>query len=351
MVMLLQIMLVVLGLVLLAKGADFLVDGSSKIARRFKIPEIIIGLTIVSIGTSLPELVISVTSALAGSSSISMGNVVGSNFANLFLVISLCATVKPLHMKKQTRFLDQPFVLICTILLYLIVVNDGVVSVFEGVALLLIAILYILYNVLITKYGKSINQYNSEHEIEIDQEKNFLASKSKVVKAISEEKTKFEIKFPTIFAIFSIVIGIALLKIGGDITVENAKLIAYSLGFSEKIVGLTIVALGTSLPELITCLDAIKKNEADLAIGNIAGSQIFNILLVLGASAAIVPIPDVISYREEILILAVGNLIFVLAPFLNEKHRVGRLLGSSFVVFYFSYMVMLVLENMNLIQE
>ena len=348
--MILQILLIFLGLFLLAKGADFLVDGSSKIARRFKISELIIGLTIVSIGTSLPEFMISLTSAINGSSDISLGNVVGSNFANLFLIISLCATIKPLHMKKQSRFIDQPFVLICTLVLYFIVINDGVVTSFEGTMLLLLALVYIIYNFFAAKYGKNINQYQSENDVE-DKKKDKLVDKAKVVKALKDETTKFEKKFPIAYSIFSVIIGIILLKIGGDVTVENARLVALSMGLSEKIVGLTIVALGTSLPELITCIEAIRKNQSDLAIGNIAGSQIFNIVLVLGASSAIRPIYNVYGYREDLLILIVGNAIYAIAPFVSERHRVGRFTGITFILVYFSYMTLLVFENLNLVQR
>jgi cation:H+ antiporter len=151
---LLAIICIVLGLFLLAKGADFLVDGSSNIAKKFHIPEILIGLTIVAIGTSLPELVISVTAAVNGENAISLGNVIGSNFANLFLVIGVCATMRPFHVKKQTRFIDQPVVVLCTILLYLIVINDGVISRFEGVTLLLFTVLYISYTILMGKFRK-----------------------------------------------------------------------------------------------------------------------------------------------------------------------------------------------------
>ncbi len=151
------------------------------------------------------------------------------------------------------------------------------------------------------------------------------------------------------FAIFSIIIGIVLLKIGGDITVDNARDVALEIGLSEKLVAITIVAIGTSLPELITCLEATKKGETDLAIGNIAGSQIFNIILILGVSGAISPIREVIGFKEEIMILIVGNLIYAVAPFLDERHRIGRTTGALFVMFYFAYMVVTVLEEMQII--
>jgi len=339
--LLLEIIFILLGLVLLAKGADFLVDGSSAIAKRFKIPEIIIGLTIVSIGTSLPELVISVNAAIKGENTISMGNIVGSNFANLFLIIGVCAAMRPLHIRKQTRFVDQPLVVFSTIILYLMVINDGFLTRFEGIAMLLMTILYLAYNFLMAKYGKSMNAYSSKNEKEIEKEverEQKDTKKGKLAKKIKKEYSKFEKKFPVLYSIIAIILGIFLLKVGGDITVDNARLVALAIGLSEKLIAITIVAVGTSLPELITCVEATKKGETDLAIGNIAGSQIFNILLILGSSASIKPITNVFGFREELLILIIGNLVYAIVPFIGEKHKINRWVGTIFVLFYFAYM-------------
>ena len=346
--LLLEIIYVLLGLVLLAKGADFLVDGSSGVARRFEIPEIIIGLTIVSIGTSLPELVISVNAALKGENIISMGNIVGSNFANLFLVIGLCAAMRPLHIKKQTRFVDQPLVVFFTIVLYLMIINDGIISRYEGVAMLLMMVLYLAYNFLMAKYGQSINNYVSQDEKDIEKEEK-KRRKNRVIKKLKKEKSKLENRFPTLYSIIAIILGIVLLKVGGDITVDNARLIALAMGLSEKLIAITIVAVGTSLPELITCLQATRKGETDLAIGNIAGSQIFNIILILGTSGAIKPIANVIGFREEMLILIAGNLVYAITPFIGTKHRMGRAVGIFFVFFYFAYMGVKVLGELGII--
>ena len=321
-----------------------MVEGSSNIARKFKIPEVIIGLTIVAIGTSLPELIISVSAAVSGNNAISMSNVVGSNIANLFLIISLCAVFKPLHLKKQTRFIDQPFVAFCTIMLYFMIKNDGNITQFEGLTLLTFTVLYIIYTIFIAKFGKKVNKYSSVNEEEIKNEKNFFGD-SKILKLIKRNRSKFEIKYPILYSIVCIIIGIIMLKYGGDITVDNASAAALALGMSQKLVGLTIVAVGTSLPELITCIQATRRGESDLAIGNIAGSQIFNIILILGTSSTIKPIVGVSDFLDDILILIAGNLIFTLVPFISKRHRVGRLLGATFVVFYFSYIGVQVAEN------
>lgn len=330
--MLLQLILIGLGIALLLKGADFLVDGSSKIAKRFNISEIVIGLTIVSIGTSLPELVISVSSAFKGLSDISMGNVIGSNMANLFLIISLCSVMRPLKIRRETKFFEIPFTVLCTAIYLAIVDNDGVIDKYEGIILLGIFGLYLVYNLVMLKAGRKLNGENQEEESEKE-----------------ESQTKLnKVRNSVFYSIVQIVIGIVALKFGGDFVVDNAVLIAKSLGISEKLIGITIVAFGTSLPELITCLSATRRGDDDLAIGNIIGSQIFNILLIIGLSAVVSPIHNVAGYREELLILLIGNIIFAIIPFVGQKDKIGRATGIAFVCFYLVYMFNMVQENLML---
>jgi len=336
--MLIELILIGLGLALLMKGADFLVDGSSKIAKKFNIPEIVIGLTIVAIGTSLPELVISAESAFKGLSDISIGNVVGSNIANLFLIISLCAIIKPITIKKETKYIENLIVILCTIVFYAIVDNDGVITTYEGIALLVMAILYILYNIVMSKVG---NKLESDEVSEIEKTKSNSESK---VQPLKNEKQKNSL----IYCIFQIILGIVGLKFGGDFVVDNAVLIAEALGISEKLISLTIVAFGTSLPELITCISATKRGDSDLAVGNIIGSQIFNILLIIGFSATVTPILGVRNYLDEITILLIGNIIFAILPFIGQKDKVGRASGIAFVAFYVIYMLSLVNENLQI---
>lgn len=339
--MLLELILVGLGIALLMKGADFLVDGSSRIAKKFHIPEIVIGLTIVAIGTSLPELVISVDSAIKGLSDISMGNVIGSSIANLFFIISLCAVIKPLKIKREVKLIENPIVILCTAILYLVSTNDGVISKYEGIALLIMTILYILYNIVMSKVG---NEFDEADEKEVKKAKKRAIKNSKFTK--KSALVKMQEKHPLIYSIIQILLGIVCLKVGGDLVVDNAVLIAETLGLSEKLISLTIVAFGTSLPELITCISATKKDESDLALGNIIGSQVFNILLIVGTAAVITPIQGVRSYEEELLILLIGNVIFAMLPFIGQKNKVGRASGIAFVSFYLIYMVTLVYENL-----
>lgn len=341
--MLLQLIFIGLGLTLLMKGADFLVDGSSKIAKRFHIPEIVIGLTLVSIGTSLPELVISVDSATKGFSDIALGNVVGSNISNLFLIISLCAVIKPIAIKRETKYFESPFVVLCTAIFYLVSTNDGIISRYEGIAFLVMVLLYLLYSIVMARIGNQVDREPVEENTAEETPK----GKRKNAKVKEKQEETFKEKAKAIaYSILQIVIGIVALKFGGDLVVDNAVLIAEGLGISKKLISITIVAFGTSLPELITCVSATRRNESDLAIGNIVGSQIINIVLIIGLSAVLSPIQNARSYEEEILILLIGNLIFALLPFIGEKDKVGRASGLAFVIFYFIYMANLVVENL-----
>lgn len=323
--MLLNIIFIIIGFVLLIKGADFLVYGASEIAKRFHIPEIVIGLTIVAIGTSMPELVVSVTSALEGHSDLAIGNVVGSNIANMFLILGVCSIIKPLVFKKETRLFEMPFNIFSTIILFFLCINGSgkqinTITREEGIILLAFCILFIIYNLIMAKKGE-----------EFDQEENIL-----------ELRTEENKKTPLWESLFGIIVGIIGLKLGGDLVVENSVEIAKILGISEKLISLTIVAFSTSLPELITSIAATRKGETDMAIGNILGSQIFNILLIIGVSAALTPINYSKSYDSNIILLIVGSIMLGLFPFIGKKNEMTRSNGIVFVLTYAIYLVSIV---------
>ena len=323
--MLLNVIIIIIGFVLLIKGADFLVDGASEIAKKFNIPEIVIGLTIVAIGTSMPELVVSVTSALQGHSDIAIGNVVGSNISNMFFILGVCAVIKPLLFKRETKFFEIPFTILTTIILFFLCINGtnseiNMVTKQEGLILLGICILFIIYNLIMAKKGEEFE--NPENIIEI--------------------KVKDKKVSPVWESLFGIVLGIIALKLGGDFVVDNAVEIAKALGISEKLISLTIVAFSTSLPELITSIAATKKGETDMAIGNIIGSQIFNILLIIGLSAFLAPINYSKSYDSNIILLIVGSIILGLFPFIGKKNEMTRNNGIIFVLTYIIYLVSIV---------
>lgn len=323
--MILNIILIVIGFVLLIKGADFLVDGASEIAKRFHIPEIVIGLTIVAIGTSMPELVVSVTSALEGHSDLAIGNVVGSNIANMFLILGACSIIRPLIFKKETRLFEIPFTILATILLFFLCINGSgeqinTITREEGMILLVFCVLFIIYNLIMAKKGE-----------EFDKEDRIL-----------EIRTEGNKEVPLWESLFGIIIGIAGLKLGGDLVVNNSVEIAQILGISEKLISLTIVAFSTSLPELITSIAATKKGETDMAIGNILGSQLFNILLIIGVSAALTPICYSKNYNSNIILLIVGSIMLGLFPFIGKKNEMTRVNGISFVLIYIVYLISIV---------
>ena len=255
--MLISVLLIILGFILLIKGADFLVDGASSLARKFNIPDIIIGLTIVSIGTSMPELFVSSTSTINGSSDMAIGNIIGSNLCNLLMILGISTIIKPVKFQKETRLIEIPTCLIITIIFAIFCNTSGTISRIEAIVLIFLFVLFIIYTIIMAKKGNSFDG-NTVIEIQTDD------------KPLSLKKS-----------IILIVLGIVGLKVGGDFTVENATNLARMFSISEKIIGLTILAIGTSLPELVTSVTAAIKGNSDIAIGNIIGSNIFNILLII----------------------------------------------------------------------
>ncbi len=314
--MILQIILIILGFLLLIKGADFLVEGASNIAKRFHIPEIVIGLTIVSIGTSMPELIVSSVAAVEGHSDIAIGNVVGSNLANLFFILGVCAIIKPLVFQKQTKLIENPVTIFATAILLYFCINgtneiSNVITKKEGFILLIFCILFILYNIAMSKKSNI-------KEIEIKNNINVWKS------------------------ILYVSLGIVGLKIGGDLVVDSSVEIAVGFGISQQLISLTVIAFSTSLPELITSITATIKGETDMAIGNVLGSQIFNIFLIVGVSAILNPIQYSTEYNNDIIILLMGSLLLALFPFIGKKKEMTRANGLTFITIYAIYMISLV---------
>lgn len=317
--MIIEIILILIGFLMLIKGADILVDGSSAIAKKLRISEIVIGLTIVSIGTSMPELFVSTTSAIQGSSDISIGNVIGSNICNLLLILGLSSIIHPVKFQKETKLIENPMSIIFT-LIFLVICNiNQDVNRIEGIVLIALFIGFLIYTIIMGKKS---------------QDEEILQISLEDAKKISFTKN-----------ILLIILGIAVLKIGGDLVVENAKLVATQLNISEKIIGLTIVAIGTSLPELVTSVTAAIKGESDIAIGNIIGSNIFNMLLIIGTTAIIKPITYNISYNFEIMILFVAMILMTIFPFIKPKDEMSRSKGLIFTLFYIFYMIILFFEK------
>mgnify|MGYP004522989959 FL=1 len=313
--MFLSAILIIIGFVLLIVGADLLVDGASGIAKKFHIPEIIIGLTIVSIGTSMPELFVSITSAIDGYSDMALGNVIGSNLSNLLLILGLSALIRPVVFQKETRIYEIPMCLIFTIIFIILCNTSNTISRPESIILLALFVLFIGYTIYM---GKRESQ-----------------------KEILEIKTEETKNNNTIKNILLVILGIIGLKIGGDLAVNNAVKVAQYFNISEKIISLTILAVGTSLPELMTSVTAAIKENSDIAIGNIIGSNIFNMLLIIGVSSFIKPISFNISYNMDLSILVISTMILALFPIIPPKNKMSRMNGLVYVVLYAVYLGML----------
>ena len=309
---LLQFVLLIVGFVFLIKGSDFFVDGASSIASLLKIPTIIVGLTIVAFGTSAPEAAVSITSAITGNNAMAVSNVIGSNLFNILMVIGISALLGELLMEKDVLNKDLPFLVGITVLFAAFIIIGWNVSQIEGIILLIILIAYVAH--LIKSAKKSDN--------------------ANVV-----EKPKFTLPYSILF----IIIGLAGIVIGGDLVVNSASDIAIAFGMSETLVGLTIVAIGTSLPELVTSLTALKKGENQLFIGNVIGSNIFNILFVLGASSAITAIS-----LDSSMLIDVTFMVFVTVLcfiFGKTQDKFDRKEGAILVALFIAYMIFAILRN------
>ncbi len=303
-------LLLILGMFALIKGADLFVDGSSSIAKKLKVPAVIIGLTIVSLGTSLPEAAVSITASLSGSNDLALSNITGSNIFNLMIVAGVCIILKPITFSREMIKRDFPVALSASVLL-LVFILDGVISRIEAAIFLVGCIVYIV--VLIKEANK--NKHNSTEP---------------VIAVV-----------PVWRSVLLIIIGVSAIILGGDLVVDNAVAIARNFGLSETVIGLTIVAIGTSLPELVTSIVAAKKGESDLAMGNAVGSCILNILFIMGASALISPI----AVAGDAL-FHVGFMLFstaLLYVLILTLKTAGRKEGILSVLVYAAYMVIVMM--------
>ena len=307
--------LLIIGFFFLIKGADLFVDGAASIARKFNIPSMVIGLTIVAMGTSAPEAAVSITSSLAGQNDMSVANVVGSNFFNILMVLGVSAILAKLPVQKNTIKKDTPFLLIVSGLLLLFAI-DKKISRIEGL-ILLIVFVYFLYSTV--KNAKNNPEEESISNDEI---------------ALSEDESSTEV--PMLKTIILSIIGLVGIVIGGDMVVDSATSIATLFGMSANLVGLTIVAVGTSLPEFVTSIVAIKKGETEIAIGNVIGSNVFNILLVLGLATSICPIAiSTFALFDIVFMVAITILLFI---FMKKDNSLVKKHGFILVAIYIAYM-------------
>lgn len=307
----LQILFLAAGFTLLMKGADWFVEGASKIADKFGIPQLVIGLTIVAMGTSLPEAAVSISAALKGSAELTIGNIVGSNILNVLIILGLTSVICAVPVKKSTVIYEIPFTIVITVILAVMGLLDNQVGRLEGAGLWILMIVYLLYLLRMAKKGEPLEEVPE-------------AGKNDTVLKM----------------ILMVVLGAVMIVGGSNITVDAATELAHIFKMDERLIGLTIVALGTSLPELVTSVTAAVKGKTDIAIGNIVGSNIFNILFVVGTTALITPV----SYSANFLvdsIVATAAVILLLLCVLR-KQKLTRLGGALMLIGYAAYFVYLV---------
>ena len=313
----LAILFLIIGFVFLVKGADIFVEGSSSIAKKFKVPSIIIGLTIVAMGTSLPEAAVSVTASIANKNALAVSNVIGSNIFNLMMVIGVCAIMTPVAVNKATLKRDFPFSVICAILLLVLgLIGPMSLGHADGVIFLILFAGFI--GLMIRSAMKASKEGNAVASEEIE-----VAEEIKIM--------------PVWKSLLFIVIGAVGIIIGGDVVVDSASKIAAKFGMSQTLIGLTIVSVGTSLPELVTSIVAARKNEVDMALGNAIGSNVFNILFVLGIAGAISPMAFLTENVIDIVILLVFSLIVWLFAWTKKEIKRGE--GLIMVLLYVLYVV------------
>lgn len=308
--LLLQFVLLAVGFLMLVKGADVFVDGAAGIADKFGIPQLVIGLTIVAMGTSAPEAAVSITAALKENADITIGNIVGSNILNILIILGVTSVIVAVSVQKSTVRYEIPFMLAITVMLAIFGYTSGHITFWEGIIFWIAFTIYLAY--------LFIMAMNNKEEV---------------------EETK---KRPVWMLLLFVVIGIVLVVWGSDVTVDAATMIARAAGLSQRFIGLTIVALGTSLPELVTSVSAARKGKADIAIGNIVGSNIFNILFVVGTTALITPVVFKTEFMIDTMISLAAGILLWLCVFRDRKlGRAGGIIMLLGYVAYFVYLVVL----------
>ena len=313
------VILLILGFAFLVKGADAFVEGCSSIAKRFQVPSLIIGMTIVAMGTSLPETAVSITASVTGNNALAVSNAVGSNIFNLMIVVGVCAILTPVAVRKETLKIDFPFSIVCAVLLLVLGAIGMTLGHVDGALFIVLFVIFILYMIKSAQNSRKDNKDMGVEETEY---------------ALEAEEIQI---MPVPKSIIFIVLGCAAIAFGSDWVVDGATTIAEAMGVSQTLIGLTVVAFGISLPELATSIMAAKKNEVDMALGNAIGSNIFNILMVLGIAAAISPMAFITENIIDIVILiAFSAIVWIMAW---TKHELSKKEGWVMAILYAVYVV------------
>jgi cation:H+ antiporter len=303
------ILLLILGFVMLIKGADWFVDGAAGIAARFGIPQLVIGLTIVAMGTSAPEAAVSITAALGGNAGITIGNIIGSNILNVLIILGITAVITPVAVQRSTVRWEMPFMHVITIALAVLGLTGGKIVLWEGVVLWGFFLVYLGYLFRMAQKGS--------------------------------DETEEQEMAPLWKQILMLLVGVVCIVLGSDLTVDNATIIAEAFGMDDRLIGLTIVAFGTSLPEMVTSIMAAKKGNADIAIGNIVGSNVFNILFVVGTTALITPVAFKAGFLIDSAIALAAGLILWFG--VMKEHKLKRPVGIVMLAAYAVYFVYLLM--------
>lgn len=339
----LEFALILVGFVLLVVGADKLVDSASSIAARFGMPDRVIGLTIVAVGTSLPELVVSVTSGVGGHADMVFGNVVGSCLANILLILGISALISPIPLSRSTRRFEIPASIASVVVLLVFANTGGRISLIEGVAMLTLFAAFMVRSAVVGTRAKRAQDMSDVEPV--------LAADARVL-AVSGEPAAGGAGYPDLdladvkvkqrnilVDLLIIAVSIALLKVGADFVVNNSVAVASGLGVSERVIGITVVALGTCLPELVTGVVAALKGNIEIAVGNVIGSNVANVLLVIGAPALFSVVPYDTAYNVDFVLQIAFTAALLLCALRKPRNRVGRMDGIAFTFLYVVYIV------------
>lgn len=326
-----DILMIILGFVLLVVGADMLVKGASNIAKKFHIPEMLIGLTIVAIGTSAPELIITITSTQSSSTDLIIGNAIGSNLCNLLFILGLMAVIRPVKIDKEARNFHIPIAFLTSTVILLMGLgilgnSTQYINQIEGFFLVILFIVYFSYPI-IKEFEDIINSYKKE----------------KLERQNSSNKNSKKKKINIPFSLLLIIVGVFLLKYGGDFVVDSATNIALYFNISERVIGLTVVAIGTALPELVTSIFAVIRKDTDIAVGNLVGSCVLNLFLILGIGAMITPLEFTPDFIQNLILLCSMTLVLWLFNFMGKRDTItrpkGLVLLGVFALYMFSLFV------------
>ena len=330
-----QLAILIIGFALLVKGADLFVDGASGIAKKFGISELIIGLTIVAMGTSAPEAAVSIAAAAKGSAGISIGNVIGSNIMNIFIILGVVAAIVPLKIERSTVRYEMPFTILVTAV-FVLMGRDGLITRLDGAILWAGLLLYIAYLLRQAKQKPAEAPAQAETAAETAATVPVAAEAGATSAATAEPAAEVPAEAPSIWKLIALTIaGLAVILVSSDYAVDAAVALAKIFNISDRVIGLTIVALGTSLPELVTSVTAALRGNADLAVGNVVGSCIFNLLFVLGTSALILPILCAPNFLSDAYV-AVGATVLLLI-FGYTQMKIARWEGALLVACYAAY--------------